>query len=64
MGRTPRARELSGSEKTPVTVAQFRAYCDAAGYKFEWENLTTALGFGSLPHPMAKVTWDEAQGFW
>lgn len=48
--------------RTEVTVAQFRAYCDAAGYAYDWSGLKPSWGWVD-DHPMVNVTWDEARAF-
>jgi len=48
--------------KTNVTVAQFRAYCKATGYRFKWKANRPRLGWKDN-HPMVDVTWYEARAF-
>jgi formylglycine-generating enzyme required for sulfatase activity len=45
--------------QTPVTVAMYRAYCQAAGVQ-----MRDAPNWGWIDnHPMVNVWWDDAQGF-
>lgn len=48
--------------KNDVTVAQFRAYCNAAGYKYRWDEHKPEWGWKD-DHPMVEVSWDEARAF-
>lgn len=48
--------------KTDVTVAQFRAFCKATGFVFDWENNRPYRGVRD-DQPMSCVTWDEARAF-
>ncbi|MFZ4507762.1 MAG: SUMF1/EgtB/PvdO family nonheme iron enzyme [Fimbriimonas sp.] len=48
--------------RTPITVAQFRAYTDAAKVKFDWEGRKPSWGWQD-DHPMVRVTWEEARAY-
>ena len=48
--------------RNDVTVAQFRAYCDAARYKYDWDALKPDWGWRD-DNPMVNVTWDEARAY-
>ncbi|MFI5385619.1 MAG: formylglycine-generating enzyme family protein [Fimbriimonadales bacterium] len=47
--------------KNDVTVAQFRAFCLATDYKFDWTNMP--YGSRWLNYPMDNVTWFDARAF-
>ncbi len=48
--------------KTEVTVAQFRKFCDASGYTYDWSKNKPKWGWLD-DHPMVIVTWHEASAF-
>ena len=64
MGAKPRTVTLSAYwlAKTPVTVAQFRAYTEDARAGFDWAGRKPAWGWID-GHPMVNVTWDEARAY-
>lgn len=45
-----------------VTVAQFREFCKAKAYKFDWQKLKPQWGWIDT-HPMVLVTWEEARAY-
>lgn len=48
--------------KQEVTVAQFRKYCKASGYTFDWVKRKPSWGYvDNLP--MVNVTWEEALAY-
>jgi formylglycine-generating enzyme len=49
--------------KTPVTVAQFRAFTDS-GYRYDWEKNKPDWGWNAHPdYPMVNVSWDDAMAY-
>ncbi len=48
--------------KNDVTVAQFRAYCEESGYKYDWNKYKPDWGWKDN-HPMVNVSWDEARAY-
>ena len=60
----PRTIYLDGFwiAKNDVTVAQFRAYCQATSYKYDWETGKPKWGW-SDDYPMVMVTWDDARAY-
>ncbi len=47
-----------------VTVAQFGDFCEATGFKFDWDGRKPAWGWeGKDDRPMVNVTYDEAREF-
>lgn len=48
--------------KTSVTVGQYRAFCKAAGYDYDWKTNRPPNGYKD-DHPMTMVTWNEANAF-
>jgi formylglycine-generating enzyme len=50
--------------KTPVTVAQFRAFTDDSGYRYDWEKNKPDWGWDEHPdYPMVHVSWDDAMAY-
>lgn len=45
-----------------VTVAEFRAFCDATKFRFNWDACRPVYGWMDN-HPMVNVTWDEARDY-
>jgi len=45
-----------------VTVAQFRAFCDDAGYAYDWNDRKPYWGWNDK-HPMVNVSWHEARAY-
>jgi formylglycine-generating enzyme required for sulfatase activity len=62
--KPPHPVKLSGYwiYKYPVTVNQFRRFCDATSYTFDWKNLMPAWGWLD-DHPMVYVSWNDAQAY-
>lgn len=48
--------------RTPVTVAQFRAFCRATSYDYDWKAHRPRLGYKD-DHPMVNVVWEDARAF-
>ncbi len=48
--------------KNLVTVSQFRAYCEASNYGYDWKNRQPMWGYQDN-FPMVNVTWYEAEAF-
>ena len=48
--------------KNDVTVGQFRAYCKATRYHFNWDKFRPRFGWKD-DHPMVYVTWSEARNY-
>jgi formylglycine-generating enzyme required for sulfatase activity len=48
--------------KYEVTVAQFRKYCDATGYRYRWDDRKPPWGYVES-YPMVRVTWGEANSY-
>jgi len=48
--------------KYPVTVKQFRKFCNATSYKFEWNILVPGWGWKD-DHPIVNVSWDDAHAY-
>ena len=48
--------------KNLVTVSEFRAYCEASDYQFDWDKFRPYWGWQD-DHPMVNVTSDEARAF-
>src|SRR5580658_5182214 len=48
--------------KNIVTVGQFRAFCVATNYPFDWKKLKPQWGWVDT-HPMVLVTWDDSRAF-
>lgn len=50
--------------KNNVTVSQFADYCEATGYKFDWDGRRPPWGWdGKDDRPMVNVTWEEARAY-
>lgn len=50
--------------RTEVTVAQFRRYCKATRYSYDWDLAERKPTWGYIDaYPMVNVTWDEALGY-
>jgi len=45
-----------------VTVAQFRAFTEDAGYAYNWDDRKPFWGWNDK-HPMVNVTWNEARAY-
>ena len=48
--------------KTEVTVSQFRKYCEASGYSYDWNGQKPSWGYVD-DYPMVNVDWDEAKAY-
>lgn len=48
--------------RNDVTVAEFRSYCNATGYAYDWNSLAPKWGWHD-DHPMVNVTWQEARSY-
>jgi formylglycine-generating enzyme required for sulfatase activity len=50
--------------KNDITVSQFADFCDATGFKFDWQGRKPPWGWdGKDNRPMVNVTWDEARAY-
>jgi formylglycine-generating enzyme required for sulfatase activity len=48
--------------KCEVTVGQFRKYCNATGYRYDWTSLEPYWKYQN-DYPMVRVTWEEARAY-
>lgn len=47
-----------------ITVSQFADYCDATGYKIDWDRRKPDWGWeGKDDRPMVNITWEEAKAY-